>query len=85
MHAATQLEYEDWLKSHQPFHWLAEFYQIIKGNGGFDVIIGNPPYVEYSKKDKTTGKAVRDIYQLKDFLLIIQKIYLLYVERDLLR
>ena len=39
MHAATQLDYEDWLKSHQPFHWLAEFYQIIKGNGGFDVII----------------------------------------------
>lgn len=51
MHAATHLDYEDWLKSHQPFHWLAEFYQIIKGNGGFDVIIGNPPYVEYTSKD----------------------------------
>ena len=51
MHAATQLDYEDWLKSHQPFHWLAEFYQIIRGNGGFDVIIGNPPYVEYPSKD----------------------------------
>lgn len=51
MHAATHLDYEDWLKSHQPFHWLAEFYQIIKGNGGFDVIIGNPPYVEYPSKD----------------------------------
>ncbi len=42
-------EYRDWLKSYLPFHWLAEFYQIIEGNGGFDVIIGNPPYVEYSK------------------------------------
>lgn len=49
MHANTGLSYENWLSSHQPFHWLAEFYQIIKGNGGFDVIIGNPPYVEYSK------------------------------------
>lgn len=49
MHATTHLAYEEWLKSHQPFHWLAEFYQIIKGNGGFDVIIGNPPYVEYRK------------------------------------
>lgn len=49
MHATTHIDYEDWLKSHQPFHWLAEFYQIIKGNGGFDVIIGNPPYVEYTK------------------------------------
>lgn len=43
--------YNDWLVSHQPFHWLAEFYQIIEGNHGFDVIIGNPPYVEYSKRN----------------------------------
>lgn len=40
--------YRDWLASHQPFHWLAEFYQIIEDNHGFDVIIGNPPYVEYN-------------------------------------
>lgn len=40
--------YANWKESHQPFHWLAEFYQIIHGNGGFDVIIGNPPYVEYN-------------------------------------
>ena len=51
MHATTGLPYDKWLSSHQPFHWLAEFYQIIKGNGGFDVIIGNPPYVEYPSKD----------------------------------
>ena len=44
-------DYEKWLKDTQPFHWLAEFYQIIKGNGGFDVIIGNPPYVEHSSND----------------------------------
>ncbi len=48
-------DYEGWLKSHQPFHWLAEFYQIIHGNGGFDVIIGNPPYVEHSSKDVNYG------------------------------
>ena len=46
------LKYEDWLKSHQPFHWLAEYYDIINGNKGFDVIIGNPPYVEISKTIK---------------------------------
>lgn len=38
---------EKWRKSHQPFHWFAEFYGILK-NGGFDVIIGNPPYMELS-------------------------------------
>ena len=43
--------FEDWKRCHQPFHWLAEFYEIIQGNGGFDVIIGNPPYVVYSKKN----------------------------------
>ena len=45
------LNYDVWLKSHQPFNWLAEYYDIINGNGGFDVIIGNPPYVVYSKKN----------------------------------
>lgn len=43
--------YRDWLSSHQPFHWLAEFYQIIAINGGFDIIIGNPPYVTQKRKD----------------------------------
>jgi hypothetical protein len=37
-----------WRKSHQPFHWFAEFYGIIK-KGGFGVILGNPPYVEKSR------------------------------------
>jgi hypothetical protein len=41
-----------WRASHEPFHWLAEFFGIMSA-GGFDVIIGNPPYVEYSKVRKT--------------------------------
>jgi hypothetical protein len=41
-------EYADWLASHKPFHWFVEFYNIMH-RGGFDAIIGNPPYVEYSK------------------------------------
>lgn len=41
------LLFEAWRKSHQPFHWYTEFFGIIK-SGGFDVVIGNPPYVEVS-------------------------------------
>src|SRR5579883_337561 len=37
-----------WRISHQPFHWLIDFYSIMR-RGGFDVIIGNPPYIEVSQ------------------------------------
>lgn len=46
--ASGRPDFDEWKASHQPFHWIAEYYQIIHGNGGFDVIIGNPPYVEYT-------------------------------------
>ncbi len=35
--------YRRWLEGHQPFHWFVEFYGVMR-RGGFDVIIGNPPY-----------------------------------------
>jgi len=50
--------YHRWLSTHQPFHWFVEFYGIMKG-GGFDVIIGNPPFVEYPK--------VRDTYEVRNY------------------
>ena len=56
--AGDKAAYAKWVKSHQPFHWFVEFYGIVS-NGGFDVIIGNPPYVEY--------KDVKDAYQLRGY------------------
>ena len=41
-------KYADWKNSHQPFHWFVDFYPLM-ASGGFDVVIGNPPFVEYSK------------------------------------
>lgn len=41
-------DYEKWKASHQPFHWYVDFYPLMAG-GGFDAIVGNPPYLEYSK------------------------------------
>ncbi len=49
-----QEAYERWRGSHQPFHWFVEFYGIMH-NGGFDVIIGNPPYVTYPSKKVPYG------------------------------
>ena len=46
-----QSDYKKWLNSHKPFHWFIAFYGILEDDG-FDVIIGNPPYVEYSKVKK---------------------------------
>ena len=48
--------FEKWVKSHQPFHWFVQFYGIIS-RGGFDVIIGNPPYLEVREVD----------YELKNY------------------
>ena len=45
---AATASFEAWKASHKPFHWLIEFYGIISG-GGFDVLVGNPPYIEVSK------------------------------------
>lgn len=56
--ATTTIPYKDWLVSHQPFHWLAEFYQIIHENNGFDVIIGNPPYLEKRQINYTVDNYV---------------------------
>ena len=44
-----------WRANHQPFHWFAEFYGVMR-EGGFDVVIGNPPYVA---KRKVTGYTVK--------------------------
>ena len=81
--AKGEEKYNAFLASHQPFHWLAEYYQIIHGNGGFDVIIGNPPYVGYTRKNKETGIAVCDIYQLKDYdTLPTSNLYSFCIERS---
>lgn len=44
-----EANFKAWKQKAQPFHWYSEFYGIVIDKGGFDVIIGNPPYVEYKK------------------------------------
>ena len=40
-----QKDFDAWKASHQPFHWFVEFFGIMQA-GGFNVVIGNPPYKE---------------------------------------
>jgi Eco57I restriction-modification methylase len=58
--------FDDWRASHNPFHWFVEFPEVMNA-GGFDVVIGNPPYVAKSKikSYRYSGFAtddVRDIF-----------------------
>lgn len=46
--AGKRAAFEKWLRAHRPFHWFIEYHRIM-GDGGFDVIIGNPPYAEIPK------------------------------------
>jgi hypothetical protein len=48
----AELSQTEFKSTHEPFHWLLEFPQI-EATGGFDVLVGNPPYVEYSQIRKT--------------------------------
>jgi hypothetical protein len=41
-------DFEKWKKSHIPFHWFVEFPEAITA-GGFDAVIGNPPYISRRK------------------------------------
>ena len=45
---------ESWVETARPFHWFCEFPEIVR-RGGFDVVVGNPPYV---KRNEIEGYSV---------------------------
>ncbi|MDT8284794.1 MAG: DNA methyltransferase [Thermovirgaceae bacterium] len=78
---AKKKDYEQWRASHQPFHWFAEFYGIVH-RGGFDVTIGNPPYVEVPKE--LDRRLLRASYQTAlDRWSRDEDLYTFVVERSL--
>ena len=57
------------LESLKPFHWAAEFYDIFnptkpKEERGFDIIIGNPPYLSFTSSKTNKNIGPKDIYEL---------------------
>lgn len=49
-------DYERW----QPLHWVLEAPDVIVENGGFDTIVGNPPFLGGQKLTGALGAGVRD-------------------------
>ena len=49
--------FRGWLSRHHPFHWLVDFHAIMQA-GGFQVIIGNPPYIGFSARSSDPSAGV---------------------------
>lgn len=49
----------------QPLHWSIDYVNII-GGGGFDVIIGNPPYIEDRNYDESELTIIKETRFIKD-------------------
>ena len=71
--------YKRWLASHQPFHWFIEFYGILK-RGGFDVTIGNPPYL-YIRRSLPYQVTGYDTFKTKNlYSLVLERCMHLVLE-----
>lgn len=64
----TDLSKKDWklieksISERSPFHWNVNFGDVM-GSGGFDIIVGNPPYIEdgnYNETDKIFIKSQKN-------------------------
>ena len=75
---------DDWYKV-KPFNWDLSFSKVMK-KGGFDVVVGNPPYIfardeGFSQAEKDyfnqTYKSVQ--YQLNTYIMFTERAFSLYV------
>lgn len=80
----TSIELND-LELLNPFHWKVDFAEIIN-EGGFDIIIGNPPYLENKKIRNVVEKELlkaqyKTAYKLYDLsILFIERSHMLLKE-----
>ncbi len=64
--------YDKWLRSYQPFHWFVEFYGILSA-GGFDVIIGNPPYQDLKQLESYVPRDYTTLSTKNLFSLVLER------------
>jgi hypothetical protein len=68
--------YARWLASHKPFHWFVEFYGIMR-RSGFDVVIGNPPYVELTALNEYTTRGYTCLDAGNLYALVLERSFVL--------
>ena len=68
--------FAEWCKTYQPLHWLVDFYGIMNKKAGFDVIIGNPPYVVYKPAELPyTIKGFRTLPSADLYAFVMERSY----------
>jgi len=73
------------LKKIKTFHWIFEFPEVFSDRGGFDVVVGNPPYVRADTDDEFILKE-RELISRTDFYETLYEkwdIYIAFIERGL--
>ena len=68
------------IAGNKAFDWNIEFKEIMN-NGGFDVIIGNPPYI-YSRNNKITSEEQKFFRKNYNFIQHRVNTYFLFIEKS---
>jgi len=71
------------LKKIKTFHWVFEFPEVFLDKDGFDVVVGNPPYVRADTDDEFIIKERELIIKTKFYETLYEKwdIYVAFIER----
>jgi len=80
------LKYKEVLKQKTKpyFLWKLEFARVFRENGGFDVVIGNPPYIDSENMVNSGMTALRDAIKEKyDYAKGNWDIYIAFFERGI--
>jgi type I restriction-modification system DNA methylase subunit len=64
-------EVDTWRSRAKPMHWIVEFPRIVS-SGGFDVVLGNPPYIARSNfsKEELAELSGYECYDFRDLYLV---------------
>ncbi|RLG26262.1 hypothetical protein DRN76_01630 [Methanosarcinales archaeon] len=75
---------EDGLLEIKPFHWVMQFSDVFE-NGGFDVVIGNPPYVRADIEDLKFLLQRKVLGKSKEYETLFEKwdLFVAFVERSI--